>query len=279
MEDESIRSIFASLDHISDVDEKLFEVRNNRLVSMKKKKKKSKVMEGVNDNLDDNVNVEDVPTDGGGPSIEGLAPMVDGNETDYASSDDHDSPEVSSEEDEMRPRNELKGALKDYAVAIGCPVKWSINKVSRMQARCYLEGLSCRVVCNSWVAKPITLPSQRVFDVLRRDHSGIFYKEKLDKSSPEDISITFELYKRCTTVVVRRELFLDVVCDALSGYKYASPSQRADLVLACWYIINFMQKIPRGSYFQEGAEVKMEMSVERAYRGQMKPWVTGSEGK
>ncbi|KAF9608368.1 hypothetical protein IFM89_009487 [Coptis chinensis] len=133
---------------------------------MKKKKKKLKVMEDVNDNLDGNVNVEDVLIDGGGPSIEGLALMVDGNETDYASSDDHDSPEVSNEEDEMRPRlaarnrnkflifntkteikkiqfevgmrfghrNELKGALKDYVVATGCPVKWSINKASRMLA-------------------------------------------------------------------------------------------------------------------------------------------------
>ncbi|KAF9598222.1 hypothetical protein IFM89_025923 [Coptis chinensis] len=78
--------------------------------------------------------------------------------------------------------------------------------------------------------------SQRVFDVLRRDHSGpdtLFYKDKLDNSSPQDNSRTFDLYKRRTTVVVRRDLFLDVVCEALSGYKYVSPSQRADLVLAC----------------------------------------------
>ncbi|KAF9601055.1 hypothetical protein IFM89_015040 [Coptis chinensis] len=142
MEDESDQSDAASLDHISDVDEELLEVITQQLVSMKKKKK-SKVIEDVNDNLDGNVNVDDVPTDGGGPSIEGLATMVDGNETDYASSDDHDSPEVSSEEDEMRPRNELKSALKDYVVATGCLVKCSINKASRMQARCYLEGGEC----------------------------------------------------------------------------------------------------------------------------------------
>lgn len=46
-------------------------------------------------------------------------------------------------------------------------------------------------------------------------------------------SIPFELYKRRTTVIVRRETFLDVVCDSLSQYKYVGPNQRADLVLAC----------------------------------------------
>ncbi|KAL3579682.1 hypothetical protein D5086_017517 [Populus alba] len=46
-------------------------------------------------------------------------------------------------------------------------------------------------------------------------------------------SIPFELYKRRTTVVVRRESFLNVVCDALTEYKYVGPNQREDLVLAC----------------------------------------------
>ncbi|KAK4791219.1 hypothetical protein SAY86_031632 [Trapa natans] len=45
--------------------------------------------------------------------------------------------------------------------------------------------------------------------------------------------IPFELYKRRTTVVVMRETFLDVVCNALSEYKYVGLNQRADLVLAC----------------------------------------------
>lgn len=43
----------------------------------------------------------------------------------------------------------------------------------------------------------------------------------------------FELYKRRTTIVVKRKLFLDVVCGALSEYKYVGPKQRDDLVLAC----------------------------------------------
>lgn len=46
-------------------------------------------------------------------------------------------------------------------------------------------------------------------------------------------SIPFELYKRRTSVFVRRETFLDIVCDALAEYKYLGPNQRADLVLAC----------------------------------------------
>ncbi|KAK7324917.1 hypothetical protein VNO77_28863 [Canavalia gladiata] len=46
-------------------------------------------------------------------------------------------------------------------------------------------------------------------------------------------SVPFELYKRRTTVFIRRETFLDIVCDALSEYKYVGPNQRADLMLAC----------------------------------------------
>ncbi|MBA0719918.1 hypothetical protein Golax_007564, partial [Gossypium laxum] len=45
--------------------------------------------------------------------------------------------------------------------------------------------------------------------------------------------IPFEQYKRRTSVVVKREAFLDVACDALAEYKYVGPNQRADLVLAC----------------------------------------------
>ncbi|KAH0922447.1 hypothetical protein HID58_022465 [Brassica napus] len=48
-----------------------------------------------------------------------------------------------------------------------------------------------------------------------------------DKSKP------FEMYKRRTTVFVTRQIFLDVVCDALAEYKYVGRDQRADLILAC----------------------------------------------
>lgn len=46
----------------------------------------------------------------------------------------------------------------------------------------------------------------------------------------------FELYKRSRTAVVRRETFLDVICDSLAKYKYVGPNQRADLMLACRYL-------------------------------------------
>lgn len=57
--------------------------------------------------------------------------------------------------------------------------------------------------------------------------------EHVDKSS----GIPFESYKRLTTAVVSRKRFLDVICVALEQYKYVGPNQRADLLIACRYII------------------------------------------
>ncbi|CAH8362313.1 unnamed protein product [Eruca vesicaria subsp. sativa] len=42
-----------------------------------------------------------------------------------------------------------------------------------------------------------------------------------------------EMHKRRTTVVVPREIFVNVVCDSLAEYKYVGHDQRADLILAC----------------------------------------------
>ncbi|KAD5803445.1 hypothetical protein E3N88_14805 [Mikania micrantha] len=50
---------------------------------------------------------------------------------------------------------------------------------------------------------------------------------------PEKDGKPFDLYKKRTTIVVKRKIFVDVVCDALSEYKYVGPNQRADFVLAC----------------------------------------------
>ncbi|KAK6142008.1 hypothetical protein DH2020_016224 [Rehmannia glutinosa] len=61
----------------------------------------------------------------------------------------------------------------------------------------------------------------------KTDVDTLALEENQSKSKP------FELYKRRTTVVVRRKKFLDVVCEALSEYKYVGPNQRADLVIAC----------------------------------------------
>ncbi|KAF6167777.1 hypothetical protein GIB67_027555 [Kingdonia uniflora] len=62
---------------------------------------------------------------------------------------------------------------------------------------------------------------------LEVDNHLILEKDENSSSKP------FELYKMRTTIVVSREKFLDVVCDALSDYKYVSPNQKADLILAC----------------------------------------------
>ncbi|KAM0065303.1 putative P-loop containing nucleoside triphosphate hydrolase [Helianthus debilis subsp. tardiflorus] len=43
----------------------------------------------------------------------------------------------------------------------------------------------------------------------------------------------FESYMKRTAVVIRRSKFVDVVCDALSEYKYVGPNQRAGFILAC----------------------------------------------
>uniref|UniRef100_A0A452XC71 Uncharacterized protein n=1 Tax=Aegilops tauschii subsp. strangulata TaxID=200361 RepID=A0A452XC71_AEGTS len=85
--------------------------------------------------------------------------------------------------------------------------------------------------------------SKRVFDVARSDFvgpsklggstqvNGMKTAELLDADNMTNIP--FELYKTQTTVAVSREEFLDVVCDALTLYKYVGPNQRAGLLLAC----------------------------------------------
>ncbi|XVF46290.1 hypothetical protein PTKIN_Ptkin03bG0016000 [Pterospermum kingtungense] len=66
-------------------------------------------------------------------------------------------------------------------------------------------------------------------DFHRADAGSHLVSDKDDSNK----SLPFELYKRRTSVVVNREDFLDVVCDALAEYKYVGPNQRADLILAC----------------------------------------------
>ncbi|KAF3795897.1 P-loop NTPase domain-containing LPA1-like protein 1 [Nymphaea thermarum] len=93
--------------------------------------------------------------------------------------------------------------------------------------------------------------SRRVFEVLRSVYLGDVTmpvkdegfnrncrekeggNDSVSADAGENDSIPFEAYKRRTTITVDRKTFLDVVCDALSQYKYVGPNQRADLVLAC----------------------------------------------
>ncbi|KAJ0966603.1 hypothetical protein J5N97_023520 [Dioscorea zingiberensis] len=95
--------------------------------------------------------------------------------------------------------------------------------------------------------------SRRVFEVMRSVYPAEHVPAKPMNSDPSTCSggenkdggnlggdkvetdslMPFELYKRLTTVMVTREKFLDIVCHALSQYKYVGPNQRRDLLLAC----------------------------------------------
>ncbi|GMH10930.1 hypothetical protein Nepgr_012771 [Nepenthes gracilis] len=76
-------------------------------------------------------------------------------------------------------------------------------------------------------------------DALRARCTGIctgkleIRTDLISKEDDRSKSLPFELYKRRTTMVIRRETFLDIVCDALAEYNYLGPNQRADLLLAC----------------------------------------------
>ncbi|KAL0907609.1 hypothetical protein M5K25_022028 [Dendrobium thyrsiflorum] len=102
--------------------------------------------------------------------------------------------------------------------------------------------------------------SRRVFDVMRNNRSNDGFTTfganislsdmpeiRSDKESSHEVlhhnsieenvdkisSRQFELYKRHSTIIVTRPTFLNVVCEALSAYKYVGPNQMADLLLAC----------------------------------------------
>ncbi|VAH86948.1 unnamed protein product [Triticum turgidum subsp. durum] len=85
--------------------------------------------------------------------------------------------------------------------------------------------------------------SRRVFDVVRGDpaememesqgKSGGVQRYELPDAATSPRQFQFELYKRRTTVLIPRDLFLHLVCQALALYKYLAPNQRNHLTLAC----------------------------------------------
>ncbi|KAJ3689093.1 hypothetical protein LUZ61_018257 [Rhynchospora tenuis] len=78
--------------------------------------------------------------------------------------------------------------------------------------------------------------SRRVFEVIRTKSAEAEANGNeitIGGAESSSSAIPFELYKRQTTVVVSRYNFINVVCDALTLYKYVGPNQRADLLLAC----------------------------------------------
>ncbi|KAJ3672176.1 hypothetical protein LUZ60_006897 [Juncus effusus] len=75
--------------------------------------------------------------------------------------------------------------------------------------------------------------SRRVFEIMRYEHSIESKGKETKLEEKSNNSENFELYKRQTTVEISRDEFVNVVCDALTSYKYVGPNQRADFLLAC----------------------------------------------
>ncbi|CAN0916439.1 P-loop NTPase domain-containing protein LPA1 homolog 1 [Linum grandiflorum] len=114
--------------------------------------------------------------------------------------------------------------LQSTLQLMGCKARHAF-KISRR----VFESMKTAPLIDTRLLKEETDVSRQKLEKGNANLTGIFTLEKNGK----DKSMPFELYKRRTTLVVRRETFLDVVCDALADYKYVGPNQRADLVLAC----------------------------------------------
>ncbi|XP_044952047.1 P-loop NTPase domain-containing protein LPA1-like isoform X2 [Hordeum vulgare subsp. vulgare] len=125
-----------------------------------------------------------------------------------------------------------------------------------MLGNCGLTGYRCSLYLGTDLSFGIGFSldiSKRVFSVMRSEFLEASRSDRAVKdenASSLDIgedaemlkseipdasssSLPFELYKTQTTVLVSRERFLNIVCDALSSYKYVGPNQKADLLLAC----------------------------------------------
>ncbi|KAI3461404.1 hypothetical protein Pfo_018067 [Paulownia fortunei] len=128
-----------------------------------------------------------------------------------------------------------RSVLQSTLQLMGCKARHAFKISQRvfemMRRECFVEKL---------VPEWIKVSAQHAKVYPRRETECYVHaclnKEHVDHLSPEEDkskSKPFELYKRRTTMVVGRKFFLDVICEALSEYKYVGPNQRADLVLAC----------------------------------------------
>ncbi|KAK8950785.1 hypothetical protein KSP39_PZI004840 [Platanthera zijinensis] len=104
---------------------------------------------------------------------------------------------------------------------MGCKARHSF-KISRKVFDVMRYNRSIDGITPSWDASKIRSESNH--EVLGQN----LIEESMERSSKQ-----FEMYKRQATVVVARRIFLNVVRDALSLYKYVGPNQMADLLLAC----------------------------------------------
>ncbi|KAL7084954.1 hypothetical protein ACP275_14G254600 [Erythranthe tilingii] len=123
-----------------------------------------------------------------------------------------------------------RSVLQSTLQLMGCKArhafKISQRVFERMRLECSVEKLVSE--CVDMSLQDAKVYPQRDTDYLDKENVNHLSQEgDVSKSKP------FELYKRRTTTFVGRKKFLDVVCEALSEYKYVGPNQKADLVLAC----------------------------------------------
>ncbi|CAA2968634.1 Hypothetical predicted protein [Olea europaea subsp. europaea] len=80
----------------------------------------------------------------------------------------------------------------------------------------------------------VSLQDPKIYTLREVEYYADTCLDKADLSEEEkNKSKPFELYKRRTTAVVRRQNFLDFASEALAEYKYVGADQRADLAIAC----------------------------------------------
>ncbi|XP_004251159.2 P-loop NTPase domain-containing protein LPA1 homolog 2 [Solanum lycopersicum] len=122
-------------------------------------------------------------------------------------------------------RSVLQSALQ----LMGCKPRHAF-KISRT----VFDKMRSECMGDKLVSADRAQPGQDNSKGLHHRESSTFMNAFMDKKNNQsESSIPFELYKRRTTVIIKRGTFLDVVCDALTEYKYMGPNQRADLILAC----------------------------------------------
>lgn len=131
-----------------------------------------------------------------------------------------------------------RSVLQSTLQLMGCKARHAFKISQRV-----FEMLRSEAFVDKLVPEGIEVPPPRDAKVHPQRDSECCVKACSDKSVADNLIVEedkrkgeikpFELYKRRTTMVVRRKVFLDVVCEALTEYKYVGPNQRDDLVLAC----------------------------------------------
>ncbi|XP_068659659.1 P-loop NTPase domain-containing protein LPA1 homolog 2-like [Aristolochia californica] len=102
----------------------------------------------------------------------------------------------------------------------------SLSKASFRYTQAVLQSVLQLVGCKVHHALKIC---RRVFSILENESLKNYYKDV----SAETQNKPSELYKKQTTIKVKRGSFLDAICNSLDEYRYVGPNQRSDIILAC----------------------------------------------